>query len=137
MKSKKKTQTKKAAPKARKISHAGARAKGHAFERFCAAQFRDHGFPAAARQLEFQIHHANGVDLEGTAPFAVQCKKYAKYVSVNVINEVKAKGIPVLITAGNNQTPMVILPMTDFLAMAEKLYGNKDQADDSSEFIFD
>lgn len=52
------------------------RTKGLQFERDIAKAFNECGWPKAARNLrESQMHHAiRKQDLEGTAPFAVQCK---------------------------------------------------------------
>jgi len=92
------------------------RTKGHGFERKVAGMFRELGFPGAKRHLEYQGEEANGIDLDGTGRFKVQCKKHKKYVPVGTIKEVQAKGddIPLLITAGDNQEPMVVLRWVDF-----------------------
>lgn len=118
--------SKKIEKKERRISHAGARKKGHAFERFVAHKFRDIGFIDCERQLEYQINQCKGVDLKNAGPFMVQCKKLAKYASINTINEIVVTEtdrdfgqIPVLITAGDNLPPMAVLDLEDFLRLAK------------------
>lgn len=105
------------------MSGAYARTKGHSFERYIAKCFRAFGFPNAQRQLEYQINQAQGIDLSGTAEFKVQCKKTKKYVSLNTINEVniddRCVSIPVLIAAGDNQEPLVTIPLDAFFYLVE------------------
>lgn len=99
------------------------RRKGHSFEREIAEQFRSVGFSKARRQLEYHEEDCNGVDLMGTEPFYIQTKKTKKYVPISTISEVKCDrafgDIPVLIAAGNNQEPMAVLPLSDFMELAK------------------
>jgi hypothetical protein len=94
------------------------RRKGHDFERFCAELLRPY-FPKARRQLEYHQNDCLGVDLADTGPFLFQCKKRAAYVSVQTITEIVPQPgkIPVLITAGDNLEPMVVLPFKHFLEL--------------------
>lgn len=106
--------------KTRKISHAGARNKGLSFERTVSAYFRAIGFLKAGRKLEFQTAHAVGVDIEKSGPFAIQCKAFQKYAPLSCIEEIQDKTrIPVLVTKGNLKTPLVALPLEDFLRLAQ------------------
>lgn len=94
------------------------RTKGHSFERYIASVFRLMGFNEAKRQLEYQIDTAQGIDLANTGPFKVQCKKTKRYVPLNTIKEVKCKGpedVPILIAAGDNQEPLVTMPLWAFV----------------------
>lgn len=104
--------------KKRKISHAAARRKGHQFERETAIRLRKI-FPNAKRQLEYQEDQCNGVDIANTAHFKFQCKKFSQYVSINTIREIKCAeelgDVPVLVTAGDAQRAMAVLPFDDFL----------------------
>lgn len=95
------------------------RQKGHAFERYIANLFKAIGYSKAHRQLEFQINNALGIDIAETGRYKIQCKKTAKYVPMNTINEVKHKGdeIPVLIAAGDNEPPLVTMHLHDFLEL--------------------
>lgn len=55
------------------------RNKGAAFERKLAIEFREMGWEKAKRHLEFQAEEAElGQDLDGTDPFMIQAKCYAK-----------------------------------------------------------
>ena len=91
------------------------RTKGHSFERKMAAWFRKQGFPDARRHLEYQDGEANGVDLQNTGFFAVQCKKHKKYAPITCIREVQADDkIPLLVTAGDGLEPMVVIPLAGF-----------------------
>lgn len=97
-----------------------ARRKGIVFEREVAAALRE-VFPGAQRHLEFQADQAQGVDLRGTGEFKIQCKKLAKYVSINTIKEVQCDRffgeVPVLVTAGDNEEPMAVLPFSDLVKL--------------------
>lgn len=100
-----------------------ARKKGIVFERTIAKALRP-VFPAAERHLEFQASQAKGVDLRNTGDFRIQCKKEKKYVSINTINEVQCHDwldeVPVLVTAGDNQRAMAVLPFDDFVQLLMK-----------------
>jgi len=102
---------------------ARSRRKGHSFERSIAILFRSL-FPKARRQLEYQIDDCNGVDIAGTDPFKIQCKKLKKYAPITAIEEVKCHrelgDIPVLITAGDHQEPIAALYFSDFFRLLEK-----------------
>lgn len=105
----------------RKISHKGARKKGHDFERYVASRFVDAGWTKAKRHLEYQPGTQQGFDLDGTYPFKVQCKKHAKYVNpslISEINPVNPGDIPVLVTAGNNKEPLACLSFDSFLLLS-------------------
>jgi hypothetical protein len=97
-----------------------ARAKGLAFEREIAILFREI-FPHARRHLENHALDANGVDIDHTGPYRIQCKKCKEYKSVSTINEIKCERafgeVPVLITAGDGKEAMAVLPLSDFVEM--------------------
>lgn len=99
------------------------RAKGHAFERWCAQQFAKI-YPGAKRHLEYQSSEAKGVDLDGTGAYRVQCKRGRRYASISAIKEVEIcpidGGVPVLVTKGDNEEPMVVLPFAHFLELIEQ-----------------
>ncbi len=84
--------------------------------------FERAGWKSARRQMEFHHKDAKGIDLQHTEPFKVQCKKTAKYVPISTIAEIQCDRIfgdvPVLVAAGNNQEPMAILPLSDFMRLA-------------------
>lgn len=90
-----------------------------------AQEFREIGYTRAGRQLEVQSWHAQGVDLEGTEPYAVQLKKHKSYVSINTIKEIQKEGIPILITAADRQEPMAVIPWKDLKELLRlELYVN-------------
>ena len=97
------------------------RRKGHNFEREVAIRFREVGFSDARRHLEYQDEEANGVDLINTGCYRVQCKKLRKYAPITAIEEVTADEflgeVPVLVTAGDNQRPVAVLPLEEFLRL--------------------
>ena len=101
------------------MSKINVRQKGFAFERYIAACMRLIGYTKAHRQLEFQINNALGIDLAETGRYKIQCKKTKKYVPMNTINEVQAKGddIPVLIAAGDGEPPLVTMRLEHWLAL--------------------
>ena len=105
--------------KARRIN---VRQKGHAFERFL-AKVLSPVFPNAKRHLENQVQEAMGFDLDNTGVFRFQCKAYAKYAPLAKIEEIKDLDgtIPVLVTKGNNLTPLAALPLADFVEILKYL----------------
>lgn len=96
------------------------RTKGHDFEREVARRLRL-VYPGARRHLEYQDGQAFGVDLAETGSLRVQCKKLAKYASVATIHEARFDPlfgeIPVLVTAGDNEPPMAVVPFEDFVRL--------------------
>ncbi len=106
-----------------------ARNKGLTFERWVAEQLRPL-FPGVRRQLEFQIQDAKGVDLQGCHPYKIQCKKLAKYVSINTIKEIQCcpefGDVPILITAGDNEEAMAVLPFAQLVRLLKKVHKTVD-----------
>jgi hypothetical protein len=98
------------------------RTKGHSFEREISARLRV-VFPNARRQLEYHIDDCQGVDIANTGRYKFQCKKLKRYAPITCIAEVvcdRALGdVPVLVTAGDNKEPVVVLPFDDFLALLQ------------------
>lgn len=99
------------------------RTKGHAFERWVAKKLRRR-FPDAKRHLEYQFSEANGVDLVGTYPYLIQCKRMKRYASLAAISEVTIDpiegGIPVLITKADRGDVLAALPFSEFLRLINK-----------------
>ena len=99
------------------------RRKGHSFEREIAIQFRKI-FPEAKRHLEYQACEAQGIDLDHTGEFRVQCKRGRKYSPIGTIKEIQLDpiegGVPLLVTRGDNTETMVALSLKDFLAILKK-----------------
>ncbi len=97
------------------------RDKGLNFERVVANDLKDI-FPDAARQLEFQVDQAKGVDIRGTGRFKIQCKNKKSYVSVNTINEVKCDlfEVPILVTKANRLPAMAVIPWKDLLVLLKR-----------------
>jgi len=100
-----------------------ARKKGHDFERWVAGKLKSI-YPKARRHLEFHTVDAKeGRDLQDTGPFWIQCKKLKAYAPVTTIEQVhcdEARGdIPVVVTAGDNQRPMVVLPFDQFMKLVQ------------------
>lgn len=109
----------------RRVSHKGARAKGLQFERDVVNAL-GHIFPEAQRQLEYQTSDCKGTDTKNTGPFRIQCKNLQNYVSIKTIEEVKhnkKNDIPVLVTKGNRQKAMAVLPFEKLVTLLEVVYG--------------
>lgn len=69
------------------------RRKGSKYELECAERMRALGFPSAKRHLEVQKEEAMGYDLDGTAPFFIQCKHYAGgFNALKALGEIKEPG---------------------------------------------
>lgn len=99
--------------------------KGKAYEREVSNDI-GHIFPEAQRHLEYQADEEQGLDIEGTDVFRIQCKFRQNYVPINAIREVQIKDprhIPVLVTKGNHREPMAVLPWKKFVTILEVLYG--------------
>lgn len=93
-----------------------ARRKGHDFERWVANIFAKI-YSKAKRHLEYQKSEANGIDIENTGPFKIQCKRYKTYAPINCIEEVSTNNpddIPLLITKGDRKRAVVCLYLEDF-----------------------
>ncbi len=103
------------------ISSKSARAKGHAFERWCAEQFRT-VFPNAERHLEYQKEHAEaGKDLAQTGEYLVQCKRGRRWASLSAILQIQIDpiegGVPILVTKGDDKEALAALPFAHFLKL--------------------
>jgi len=113
------------AKKVRNRSQIGklSRAKGHSFEREVAILFRAI-YPGARRQLEYHSADANGVDISGTGPYRIQCKRGRKYATLSKIKEVTydefSGEVPLLVTQGDRERILVALPLEEFLRLLAK-----------------
>lgn len=97
------------------------RNKGHKFEREIAKRLRK-VFPEARRQLEYHQNDANGVDIQQTGRYRIQCKRFKKYAPVSCIEEVQLNGpdeVPVLVTKGDNAPILAVLPFDELLRLLE------------------
>ena len=103
------------------------RRKGHAFERWVANQLKKI-FPEARRHLEYQASEAIGVDVANTGKFKVQCKRGRKYSPLSAIKEIQIcpfeGGVPVLVTQGDFEEPLAVLPFSEFLDLLNEAYRN-------------
>lgn len=96
------------------------RNKGLSFERAIANELKCI-FPDCKRHLEFQFQTALGFDLDNTGALKIQCKKFKKYAPISCLKEVKAIGIPVLITAGDREKPVACLYLDDFIRILKDI----------------
>ena len=103
------------------MSGKSSRDKGLNFEREIAQAFREF-YPEARRHLEFQFEEADGVDLDNTGDWFIQCKRNKAYCSISKIDEIKRKGgRPLLITKGDRKPAMVAFELKYFLAMERRI----------------
>lgn len=94
------------------------RQKGHSWERFCAAEFRELGFKDCITKREARggdwQYPDDGRDLVRTPGFAIQCKRLHSYVPVSTIEEIidypMEKETRIVITKADNKDAMAILP---------------------------
>lgn len=96
-----------------------AREKGHAYERMIAKEFREKfGFAQAATSRNTnRLADAQGIDLQGTEPFAIQCKNTARtinYPDVLKGMQHKQEEYPVIFSKVTNKGEFVILRKEDF-----------------------
>lgn len=106
--------------KTKRLDGRGCRAKGHSFERWTAIEFQK-VFPEAKRHLEYQASEAQGIDIDNTGIYKVQCKRGKKYSNPSAIEEIIIcpieGGIPVLVTKGDNKEPLACIPFSHFLEL--------------------
>ena len=72
-------------------------------------------FPEARRRV---VNHAgveDGRDLENTGAFAVQVKRHARPAPVSALYEIKAAGMPLLLTRGDGGEWLAVLRAEDFI----------------------
>jgi hypothetical protein len=98
------------------------RRKGATYEREVANLFKEMGWEDAKRHLEYQSDEAvEGRDLDGTQPFAVQAKCWAKTPSISAITEIEvsdAYSIPLAILkrskVGEQPLEVAVMYLDDF-----------------------
>lgn len=93
------------------------RTKGHSYEREIANEFKEL-FPNARRQLEYNEQDCNGIDLQDTGDFKIQCKRFKNYAPINCIEEVKTTSkydIPMLVTKGDRKRSIACLYLDDLI----------------------
>lgn len=99
------------------------RTKGHSFERWCAAALRV-VFPNARRQLEYHVKDAQGVDLQETGRYLIQCKRFKGYAPITAIFEIKPDRVfgqvPVLVTKADNGPVFAVIPFEEFIKLIGK-----------------
>lgn len=102
------------------------RTKGHSFERWVALQLQA-VFPRAKRKLEYQVDECQGVDIENTGVFRIQCKAYKDYAPISKIFEVQYRGgeIPILVTKGDRKEPMAVIPFMKLVRLLGEVYNEK------------
>lgn len=104
------------------------RAKGHSFERWCANKFRiTEVFPFAKRHLEMQMQEADGIDLDNTGHFKIQCKVGKQIPKViydwyNKISSKKGHGyddIETIVMKRDKENPLVVMCLDDFIKIVK------------------
>ena len=105
------------------------RRKGANYEREIANLFKELGWPDAKRHLEYQSEEAvEGRDLDGTQPFAVQAKCWAKTPSITAIEEIELSEdytIPLAILKrskiGEQPLEVAVMYLEDFKTIVDLL----------------
>lgn len=96
------------------------RDKGHSWERECARDLQAHNLPRTRRQLEYHPDDANGVDLQNTGPFSVQCKSVAKMPSFKTIFDAMPEDtLRVLALKVTNKGSYAVVSWVDFMDLLE------------------
>lgn len=102
------------------LSGAGRRRKGHDFERelvrLLRPVFGDIERVKAGDRLDLQ-----GVDLRGTGRLRFQAKRNRAYCSIRKIEEVRAEGIPVLVTKGDKLRAVACLYLDDLIEILQDI----------------
>lgn len=123
------------------LSPAGRRAKGHAFERLIAQDFQELGWDCMTTRAAKGGNWCatdNGIDLCGTEPFAVQCKRFKDYAPISCIEEIQPEKrtfasadallaaileqIPLLITKADGKPTMAVLPWSELKSLIRDAY---------------
>lgn len=97
------------------------RNKGKCFEQLIARLFRPI-FPNARRQLEYHINDAQGIDLQHTGIYKIQCKRYKKGVNVSKITEVLLQDefdVPVLVSQADRGCIYATIPLNEFIRLVQ------------------
>lgn len=99
------------------------RRKGHNFERQVANDLKEI-FPEAKRHLEYQASECQGVDIDNTGKYRIQCKNTKKYVPVNTIKEIKCHPteVPVVVCKAAWEPSMAILPWEELKVLLRNTY---------------
>lgn len=97
------------------------RTKGHSFEREIAKLLRCI-FPNARRHLEYHKEDCKGFDLDNTGKLKIQCKRGKKYAPLSKIKEPQCKEgeMPVLITKGDHEKPIIAFYLEDWLKLTQE-----------------
>lgn len=106
-----------------------ARRKGANYEREIARVFKELGWEEAKRHLEYQSDEAEeGRDLEGTWPFGVQAKCWAKTPSITAIEEItKSEEYPIPLAilkrskVGEQPLEVAVMHLEHFVILVELL----------------
>lgn len=105
------------------------RKKGHSFERSVAQDLRAAGFPNARRQLEYHEDDANGVDLQHTGDFKVQCKALNKQPNIPaVMREMRAlnpQDIPMVVFKVDKQGTFAAFRYEDALKLMQLFHEHR------------
>lgn len=104
------------------------RDKGARYEREIVNRLKEIGYDAG-RHLEFQVAHAEqGRDLDGTDPFAIQCKCWKRMPPVSSLEQVEPDHyypVPVAFLAeskvGHVRKEVAVLQLADFLRIMSLL----------------
>jgi len=100
------------------------RTKGHSFERKVAKDMQEIGFPKARRQLEYHADDANGIDIQNTGRFKIQCKAMKKQPNVpEVMKNIQTKrdDIPVVVYKVDRKGTYVAFKYEDALSLMRVL----------------
>lgn len=90
------------------------REKGKRGEREAAELLRP-VFPDARRRVVNHAGAEDGRDLENTGAFAVQVKRHVRPAPVSALYEIKAPGIPLLLTRGDGGEWLAVLRADDLV----------------------
>ena len=97
------------------------------FEHWVANFMKRCGYPEAKRRLS-QYQVSDGVDLDNTAPYAIQCKSGKRIEIMKAYEEAHGSAfldqIPLLFFRYDNKKPMVVMSAEDF---AKHIKNTKDE----------
>lgn len=112
------------------LSARGRREKGHAFECAMAQEFQELGFDCITTRAAKGGNWCasdNGIDLCGTEPFKIQCKRFKDWAPISCIEEIQCDpddgSIPLLLTKKDQGEVMAVLPFSELKKLIRLNYG--------------
>ncbi len=90
------------------------RTRGHSFERFCAASYRELFPKCCTARYGSREADEHGIDLCHTEPFAFQCKRVKRLSVQKYLEEIDSNDMKVVLIKSDRSEPVVLMYKRDF-----------------------